>query len=141
MPITFVDVKDSYASLDDSLEVIVRDGRGERVGAAAVRARREGRDEGSSPIPAPVYYPDARSALREGSSRGGRERMDDAAASATATTAETLRLLGVFSFTREREPEPELLPQGRLDSFVKTRSSETQFSERLRPHFGSANVG
>ena len=102
---TFVDVKDSYVSLDDSLEVIVRDGRGERVGASAVRARREGRDEA---LPAPVYYPDARSTLRGDSGRGGRERMDDAAATATATTAETLRLLRVFSFTREREPEPEV---------------------------------
>ena len=105
----FVDVKDSYVTLDDSLEVIVRDGRGERVGAKAVRARMiEGTRDGGA-IPAPTYYPDARSALISlGSRRGGRERVDDASFTATATTAETLRLLRVFSFTREREPEPEV---------------------------------
>ncbi len=106
----FVDVKDSYDSLDDSLRVIVRDGRGERVGAKAVRARMiEGRAAADGAIPAPTYYPDARSALISlGSRRGGRERVDDASFTATATTAETLRLLRVFSFTREREPEPEV---------------------------------
>jgi hypothetical protein len=109
-----VDAKDSYDDLDASIDVVVKDGRGDSVGAKAVRSRREGFDPW---VPAPVYYPDSRAMLRETSSKGGRERIDDAAATATAATAETLRLLGVFSFTREPTPQPtpEPTPEPELE--------------------------